>query len=66
MTDRSCLDACESSFRMKVNRLNEVLFDALIQADGDEELEKRAQENFQRGLALARKVRDLCVVECNT
>ena len=66
MVDKICLDACESSFKMKVNRLNEVLFDALIQADGDAELEKNAQENFQRGLALARKVRDICVVECNT
>jgi hypothetical protein len=46
MTDKSCLDACQNSFQATVNRLNDTLFDALIQANGDENLEKRAKENF--------------------
>ena len=66
MTDKSCLDACQLSFQNTVNRLNEVLLDALIQADGDEELEKRAKENFERGLGFARKVRDICISACNS
>jgi hypothetical protein len=66
MTDKSCLDACQASFQITVNRLNEVLLDALVQADGDENLEKRARENFERGLGFARKMRDICVSSCNS
>ena len=64
--DQSCLDACQSSFQSTVNRLNNVLLDSLIQADGDEAWEKRAKENFEKGLTLARKVRGICVNSCNS
>lgn len=66
MDDKICLDACQASFKTTVNKLNEVLFDALIQANGDESLENRAQDNFKTGLGLARKVKDICMSSCNS
>lgn len=65
MSTESCLKACEASFQQTVARLNDVLLDALVQADGDENLEKRAKENFERGLRFANRVRDICVSACN-
>lgn len=65
MLAESCLNACEASFQRTVGRLNDVLIDALIQADGDESLEERARENFERGLRLAMRARDICVSSCN-
>ena len=66
MTDQICLDTCQVSFEKNVNRLNEVLLNAIVQADGDEELERRAREKFERGLGFAQKARDICISSCNS
>lgn len=66
MSKEICLSACDTSFSNTVNKLNEVLFDALIQANGDASLEQRAKDNFGRGLKLANTVRDTCIAACNS
>lgn len=65
MADQLCLDACAASFTQTIYKLNDVLLEALVQANGDPALEARAQDNFQRGMVLASRVKRICTESCN-
>lgn len=63
MNNRENKDICQTSYEKNLERLNNTLFENLILADGDEQLEQRARERYKKGVEFAKKTLKICLEE---
>lgn len=66
MANSTCQDACQTFYQTTIDRLNNVLLENLVLADGDAEEIRKAKEKFSRGMKLAKEVLNTCLAECDT
>ena len=59
-------EICQTTYKKTIERLNETLFENLVLADGDDQLEKQARERYKKGLQLAKKFLKICLEEAQT
>ena len=63
MNNHENKDICQTSYERNLERLNNTLFENLILADGDEQLEQRAKERYKKGVEFAKKTLKICLEE---